>query len=106
MLGAAWTAFACQWLTVVAGWFIGTVPVSGVAAVGADHALYPAVVPMIAGLSLIRFPLNWYGLIAAVVFGAVLYVVSAVALDVGEVRSLARDALRRRVEQKVCELTD
>nr|WP_294526739.1 oligosaccharide flippase family protein [uncultured Rhodopila sp.] len=106
MFGAAWTALGCQWMTVITGWFIGT-------------SLFPvwlpwrqtlrcalAVVPMIAGLTLIRFPLDWFGLAAAVGLGAALYAVSALALDVGDVRSLARIALRRRFRQKVCELTD
>ncbi len=105
MLGAAWTALSCQWLTVVSGWFIGTAKFPLWLPLGQTIRCILAVVPMIAALTLIRFPLNWYGLFSAVMFGAVIYVASALALDVGEVRSLAHDALRRRMQQKVAALT-
>ncbi len=103
MFGAAWTAFACQWLTVVAGWFVGTSLFPVWLPLWQTLRCLLAVVPMIAGLTLIRFPLTWYGLIAAVTLGSALYIVSALLLDVGQVRSLARDAFRRRMKQKVCE---
>jgi O-antigen/teichoic acid export membrane protein len=105
MFGAAWTALACQWLTVVAGWFIGTSSFPVWLPFGQTVRCILAVVPMVAGLTSIRFPLNWYGLLAAVIFGAALYVVSALALDVGDVRSLALDTIRRRMRQKIIELT-
>ena len=60
-----------------------------------------AVAPMSLALILIRFPLNWYGLLAAILTGAVVYAVSAIALDVGEVRSLGREALRDRMRPRV-----
>jgi O-antigen/teichoic acid export membrane protein len=106
MFGAAWTALLCQWLTVIAGWFIGTSLFPVWLPLGQTVRCILAVVPMIAALTFIRFPLNWFGLFAAIVFGAVVYVVSALALDVGEVRSLARDTLRRRMRQKVAELVE
>jgi O-antigen/teichoic acid export membrane protein len=106
MFGAAWTALACQWLTVVAGWFIGTSLFPVWLPLWQTIRCVLAVIPMIAGLTLIRFPLNWYGLSAAVLLGAVLYVLSALVLDVGEVRSLTGAALRRRMEQRFCELAD
>jgi O-antigen/teichoic acid export membrane protein len=106
MVGAAWTAFACQWFTVVAGWFVGTSLFPVWLPLWQTVRCVLAVVPMVAGLTLIRFPLNWYGLTASVALGAILYIISALVLDVGEVRSLARDALRRRTKQRVCELTD
>jgi O-antigen/teichoic acid export membrane protein len=105
MIGAAWTALLCQWLTVVTGWFIGTSLFPVWLPPGQTIRCILAVVPMIAGLSAIRFPLNWYGLFAAILFGAVLYIVSALALDVGEVRSIAHETLRRRMDQKVAQLT-
>jgi O-antigen/teichoic acid export membrane protein len=101
MIGAAWTALACQVGTVVCGWFLGTslfpiwLPVRQVA------ACLLAVVPMAVGLTLIRFPLNWYGLSAAVSLGGTLYILSAIALDVGEVRSIGIAILRRRFCSKV-----
>nr|WP_294548306.1 oligosaccharide flippase family protein [uncultured Rhodopila sp.] len=105
MFGAAWTALACQWLTVIAGCFIGTSLFPVWLPPGQTVRCLLAVVPMIAGLTWIRFPLNWYGLFAAVMLGAVLYSVSALALDVGEVRSLAGDTLRRRMRRKAVALT-
>jgi O-antigen/teichoic acid export membrane protein len=106
MVGAAWTAFACQWFTVVTGWFVGTSLFPVWLPLWQTVRCVLAVVPMIAGLTLIRFPLNWYGLAASVALGALLYIVSALVLDVGDVRSLARDALRRRIAQRVCEVTE
>lgn len=101
MIGAAWVGLACQWATVIGGWFIGT-------------SLFPvwlpawqvvrcvlAVVPIAVGLSLIEFPLNWGGLFCAILLGAALYTVSAALLDVGEMRSLALRWLRSRVRRKV-----
>nr|WP_294516696.1 oligosaccharide flippase family protein [uncultured Rhodopila sp.] len=105
MFGAAWTALGCQWLTVLTGCFIGTSLFPVWLPLGQTLRCILAVVPMIAGLTLIRFPLNWYGLFAAIAFGAVLYVVSAFALDVGEARSLAHATLRRRMRHKLVELT-
>jgi O-antigen/teichoic acid export membrane protein len=106
MFGAAWTAFACQWFTVVTGWFVGTSLFPVWLPLWQTVRCILAIVPMVAGLTLIRFPLNWYGLVASVALGAVLYLVSAIVFDVGEVRSLARDALRRRIKPRVRELTD
>jgi len=106
MYGAAWTAFACQGAAVVGGWFLGT-------------ALFPvwlplwqvvrtviAVIPMTVGLILVRFPLNSSGLLKAILLGSLLYLVSALLLDVGQVRSLGRAALRLRVKRQVPVLTD
>nr|WP_294501128.1 oligosaccharide flippase family protein [uncultured Rhodopila sp.] len=105
MFGAAWTALGCQWLTVISGCLIGTSLFPVWVPLGQTIRCILAVVPMIAGLTLIRFPLNWHGLFGAMMFGTILYGVSAFALNVGEVRSLARDSLRRRMRQEVAELT-
>src|SRR5208283_1584222 len=106
MFGAAWTALGCQWMTVVTGWFIGTSLFPVWLPLRQTLRCVLAVVPMIAGLTLIRFPLDWFGLCAAVGLGALLYSVSAVALDVGGVRWLALEALRQRLRQTVPELMD
>ena len=106
MLGAAWTAFACQWTTVVVGWFVGTSLFPVWLPIGQMLRNVAATIPMIAGLILIRFPLNWFGLFNALVLGGVLYSVSIILLDVGEVRSLGRAALRRRIRHKVLALSD
>ncbi len=100
MFGAAWTAFACQGAAVIGGWFIGT-------------SLFPVWLPfwqvvrcvaavalMVAALAFIRFPLDWAGLAAAIVVGSVIYGVSALLLDVGEVRTLGVAALRGRVRRR------
>jgi O-antigen/teichoic acid export membrane protein len=101
MVGAAWTALACQWLTVVTGWFIGTSLFPVWLPLGQTIRCILSVVPMTACLTLVHFPPNLYGLFAAVMMGSVVYVISALALDVGGVRSLARDMLRRRMHKKI-----
>ncbi|WP_428487724.1 oligosaccharide flippase family protein [Rhodopila sp.] len=106
MLGAAWTAFACQCGIVVAGWFVGTSVFPVWLPVWQVVRCVAAVVPMIIGLSLIRFPLNWFGLLAAVLLGSAIYLVSAIVLDVGEVRTLGWNALRRRIRPNIAVLTD
>jgi O-antigen/teichoic acid export membrane protein len=106
MYGAAWTALACQSAIVVAGWFLGT-------------SLFPvwlpawqvvrcvlAVVPMAAALILVRFPPGWPGLFEAVPMGIAIYSLSALALDVGEMRSLALVRLRRRSRRPVAAFSD
>jgi O-antigen/teichoic acid export membrane protein len=106
MFGAAWTAFLCQGFTVVGGWFLGAslfpvwLPIWGVV------RCVLALVPMSLGLVLVRFPLDWYGLFAAILLGGVLYVVAAFLLDVGDMRTLGRDTLRRMMRPKVAALTE
>ncbi|PPQ28327.1 oligosaccharide flippase family protein [Rhodopila globiformis] len=100
MFGAAWTALLCQWLTVVSGWILVRRLFPVWLPLGQAIRCVLAVVPMGVGLVLVRFPLGWSGLFAAVALGAGLYVASALALDVGEVRSLALQWLRRRMRQK------
>jgi O-antigen/teichoic acid export membrane protein len=106
MFGAAWTAFACQALTVVGGWFLGTSLFPVWLPIGQVVRCVAAVVPMIVGMTLIRFPLDWFGLSASVLLGGVLYVASAILLDVGQMRSLGLDMLRRRIRPRVPALTD
>jgi O-antigen/teichoic acid export membrane protein len=103
MLGAAWTSLGCQWLTVITGWVSGTSLFPVWMPLGQTIRCILAVVPMAAALITIRFPLNWGGLFEAVILGSVLYIISALLLDVGEVRSLAFDALRRRARQEAGE---
>jgi O-antigen/teichoic acid export membrane protein len=106
MMGAAWTALFCQGATVIVGWFLGTslfpvwLPLRQVFTCGL------AIVPMSLALTLIRFPLNWVGLLAAIVLGSTLYIVSAIVLDVGEMRSTGLSALRKRLRPKVPALMD
>jgi len=106
MFGAAWAAFICQWLTVVAGWFVVRRLFPIWLPFGQTIRCVLAVVPMAVALVLVRCPLNWLGLLSVILLGAVLYVVSALVLDVGEVRSLAIDALRRRMRGRAPALTD
>jgi O-antigen/teichoic acid export membrane protein len=106
MFGAAWTALACQSGIVVAGWFIGTSMFPVWLPVWQVMRCVAAVVPMILALTLIRFPLDWFGLGSAIMMGGVLYVVSALLLDVGDMRSLGWRSLRRRLRTKVPALSD
>jgi len=106
MFGAAWSALLCQWLTVIAGWIFVRSLFPIWLPLGQTIRCVLAVLPMAAGLILIRFPLGWFGLFAAVMLGTALYAVSALALDVGEIRSLALDALRRRMRRKAPALSE
>ena len=106
MLGAAWTALLCQAATVVGGWFLGTSLFPVWLPIGQVARCLLAVVPMAVALTWIRFPLNWFGLFDSILLGGVVYVVSAIALDVGEVRSIGRKALRKRFAPKVPALSD
>jgi O-antigen/teichoic acid export membrane protein len=100
MFAAAWSALLCQWLTVIVGWLLVRRLFPVWLPLGQTIRCVLAVVPMAVGLTLIRFPLSWPGLLAAVALGAGLYVASAMALDVGEIRSLALNGLRRRIRQR------
>ena len=95
MFGAAWTAALCQTPIVVAGWFLGTSLFPIWLPAGQVMRVAVAVVPMIIGLTVIRFPLNWFGLFSAMALGAGPYVVTAILRDVGEIRSRGAGALRR-----------
>jgi O-antigen/teichoic acid export membrane protein len=106
MMGAAWTALFCQGATVVSGWFLGTSLFPVWLPVWQVIKCCLAIVPMTVALTLVRFPLNWLGLFAAIALGGALYVISAVVLDVGEMRSIGLSALRRRLRSKVPALTD
>jgi O-antigen/teichoic acid export membrane protein len=106
MFGAAWTALLCQWATVLSAWFVGTSVFPIWLPVAQMVRCILAIVPMTVALTLIRFPLDWFGLFAAVLVGGALYLLSAVVLDVGDVRSIGRNALRKRVASGVPVLTD
>jgi hypothetical protein len=49
------------------------------------------------GLILIRFPLNWLGLFEAIGFGAAVYAVSVMVLDVAGLRSIVLARLRPKL---------
>lgn len=106
MFGAAWSALLCQGATAVGGWFLGTSLFPVWLPIGQVARCILAVVPMAAALTWIRFPLNWFGLFDSILLGAAVYLVSAIALNVGEVRSIGRRALRQRFAPKVPALTD
>ncbi len=63
------------------------------AACSPGHQDLRAVVPIAVLLALVRFPLTWPGLLAAVGLGAITFAASAVLLDVGGVRTRARRPL-------------
>ena len=106
MFGAAWSALLCQCGTAVGGWFVGTALFPVWLPLGQVIRCVVAIVPMAGALILVRFPLDWYGLLASTMLGIVVYIVSAVALDVGEIRSIGYRALRDRVGSNVPVLTD
>ena len=106
MFGAAWTALLCQGATVVGGWFLGSSLFPVWLPIGQVVRCLLAVVPMAVALTWIRFPLNWLGLFEAILLGGAMYLVTAIALDVGEVRSIGRQALRKRFAPKLAALTD
>ncbi|HEY0184485.1 MAG TPA: oligosaccharide flippase family protein [Rhodopila sp.] len=106
MFGAAWTALFCQAATVLGGWFLGTSLFPIWLPLGQVVRCVLAIVPMTIALTLIRFPLNGMGLVASIALGGALSIASALALDAGEVRSIARDALRRKFAPRVPALTD
>ena len=106
MFGAAWTALLCQGATVIGGWFLGSSLFPVWLPIGQALRCLLAVVPMAVALSWIRFPLNWFGLFEAILLGGAVYFVTAIALDVGDVRSIGRKALRKRLAPNVPALTD
>jgi O-antigen/teichoic acid export membrane protein len=105
-LGAAWTAFVCQAGTVIGGWFLGRTLFPIWLPIGQVVRCVLAIVPMIAALTLIHFPMSWTGLAAAISLGGTIYAVGAIALDVGDVKSIICDALRRRLNPKLPALSD
>lgn len=101
MFGAAWTALVCQGATLVGGWFLGTSLFPVWLPLAQVIRCVLAIVPMAVALTVIRFPLDWYGLFASIVLGGAVYILSAVALDVGSVRSIGKRVLRSRFASKV-----
>jgi hypothetical protein len=65
-----------------------------------------AVVPMAIALAVIPLPMNWIGLLSAIALGSALYIVSALVLDVGGMRSIGLSAVRARVRTRIPALTD
>jgi O-antigen/teichoic acid export membrane protein len=106
MMGAAWTALFCQCATVVVGWFLGTSLFPVWLPIGQVFTCGLAILPMALALTLVRFPLNWVGLLTAIALGTAVYIVSAISLNVGEVRSIGLSALRKRLRTKTPALTD
>jgi len=86
MFGAAWAGLACQALAVITGWVIArrTFPVRWQP--GELAKIIVAAIPMAMILSVLRFPLSWVGLSAAVSLGALVFAVAAALLDIGGVR--------------------
>ncbi len=97
MMGAAWTALACQGSTVVVGWFLGTSLFPVWLPIGQVIASVLAIVPMSIALVLVRFQLNWLGLFEAIALGAMIYAVTVIVLDVAGLRSIALARLRPKM---------
>jgi O-antigen/teichoic acid export membrane protein len=101
MFGAAWVAVVCHGVAASGCWYLANRVFPVWLPLGQVVRCVLAIVPMTAALTLIPLPMDWLGLIAAVLMGGAIYIASAVALNVGEVRSLGRHALRRRLRRKV-----
>ncbi len=101
MAGAAWTAVVCQAATVAGGWALAERQFPVRVPLGQLVRCLLAVVPMSVALIVIRFPLDWFGLMAAILMGAAVYAVSAFVLDVGECRSRGGEMLRGRLRGRV-----
>jgi O-antigen/teichoic acid export membrane protein len=106
MIGAAWTAVASQMVTVIVGWILANAQFPVWLPFGQLVRCILAIVPMSVALIVIRFPLDWFGLFAAILMGAATYFVSAIALDVGQVRSIGHEMLRKRMRRKMPALTE
>jgi O-antigen/teichoic acid export membrane protein len=106
MIGAAWTAVASQMVTVIVGWILANAQFPVWLPIGQLVRCVLAIVPMSVALIVIRFPLDWFGLFAAILMGAATYFVSAIALDVGQVRSIGHEMLRKRMRRKMPALTE
>lgn len=106
MMGAAWTALACQGATVFGGWFLGTSLFPVWLPLRQVITCVVAVIPMSVALTLVQFPLGWGGLFAAISLGGSLYLLTAAAIDVGGIRSIGIRTLRHRLRAKVPALTD
>ncbi len=61
---------------------------------------------MTATLTLFAFPLNAGGLFAAILLGGGIYVLTAVAVDVGNIRSIGYDVLRKRFNRAIPALSE
>jgi O-antigen/teichoic acid export membrane protein len=106
MMGAAWAALFCQAVTVVSGWMLGTSLFPVWLPVRQVFTCVLAVVPMAIALAVIPLPMNWIGLLSAIALGSALYIVSALVLDVGGMRSIGLSAVRARVRTRIPALTD
>jgi O-antigen/teichoic acid export membrane protein len=96
MFGAAWVSVICQIVAFCGSWYLANRQFPVWLPAGQVVRCVLAIVPMAAALILVRFPLDWRGLLAATLMGGAVYAASAIALDVGEVRSLGWSILRRR----------
>jgi O-antigen/teichoic acid export membrane protein len=98
MMGAAWTGLICQGIAVIVGWIVGRrifplwVPLGEIARIAG------AVSAMAVVLKMVSFPLDWSGLLASVALGGGTFLIFAVLLNVGGVRSrLSLPSGRRRL---------
>jgi hypothetical protein len=97
---------ASQMVTVIVGWILANAQFPVWLPFGQLVRCILAIVPMSVALIVIRFPLDWFGLFAAILMGAATYFVSAIALDVGQVRSIGHEMLRKRMRRKMPALTE
>ncbi|PPQ27996.1 oligosaccharide flippase family protein [Rhodopila globiformis] len=101
MFGAAWVAVVCHGAAAAGCWYLANRQFPVWLPPGQVVRCLLAIVPMAAALVLIPLPMDWLGLVGAVMMGGAIYGVSAVVLDVGKVRSIGQRALRRRLQRKL-----
>jgi O-antigen/teichoic acid export membrane protein len=87
MLGAAWTGLICQGLAVVVGWVVGRTVFPLWVPLGEIARIAGAVAIMAIALQLVDFPLDWSGLLGSVALGGSTFLIGAVLLNVGDIRS-------------------
>jgi O-antigen/teichoic acid export membrane protein len=101
MLGAAWAGLGCQIGAAALSWVIGQRVFPLWLPAGAVARVFAAVAPMAVVLWLVRFPLNWLGLLGAITLGSVVFGAAALLLDVGGMRSMLRLPQRLRPAERV-----
>ena len=106
MIGAAWTAMVCQGAALGFGWALGFSLFPIWLPPGQVVRCVLAVLPMGAILLIIPFPADWGGLFASVFLGACAYIITALLLDVGNIRSIVTKFMRSRQKQMCSVLTD
>lgn len=87
MVGAAWTGLLCQAIAVAVGWAAGRRVFPLWLPLGEVLRVVAAVLAMVAALLSVDFSASWSGLISAMALGGCTFLIAAVLLNAGGVRS-------------------